>query len=92
MTLSAAERSLRAQIAAHESWARTPDRAARTAAARRAMWDKFEREVDPHNELTPAERAKRAENARKAHYARLALKSARARRRRGPAPTHPSGA
>ena len=55
------------------------------------MLDKFERQVDPHGELTQAERAKRAENARKAHYQRMALKSARARRRRGPAPTHPSG-
>jgi hypothetical protein len=47
------------------------------------MLDKFERQVDPDNELSPAERAKRAEHARKAYYKRLALKSARARRRGG---------
>jgi hypothetical protein len=47
-----------------------------------AFLAKFERQVDPNNDLLPAERAKRAENARKAHYAELALKSARARRRR----------
>jgi hypothetical protein len=43
--------------------------------------EKFERQVDPDNTLLPAERAKRAENARKAYYQRLALKSAKARRR-----------
>jgi hypothetical protein len=47
------------------------------------MLDKFEREVDPNNELSPAERAIRAEHLRKAHFKRLALKSARSRRRGG---------
>lgn len=75
------ERRLRAQIAAEESWARTPDRTARTAPARRAMYEKFERIVDPNGELTAAERAKRAENARTAHYRRMAYLSARARSR-----------
>ncbi|MGH3968892.1 MAG: hypothetical protein ACRET2_07960 [Steroidobacteraceae bacterium] len=46
------------------------------------MLDKFEQQVDPDGELSPAERAKRAANARKAYFARLALKSAQARRRR----------
>jgi hypothetical protein len=75
------EQSILASIASHESWAKTPDRAARTAPARAAMMAKFDREVDPHNVLTPQERAKRAENAKRAYYQRLALKSARARRR-----------
>lgn len=83
MALSSSERALRAQIGAHTSWANTHDRAARTAPARRAMLDKFEREVDPDGTLSPAERARRAQNARKAYFARLALKSAQARRRRG---------
>jgi hypothetical protein len=82
-SLTPAERTLRAQIAAHESWAHTIDRSARTANARKAMLDKFERQVDPEGKLSPAERAQRAEHARKAHFKRLALKSARARRRRG---------
>jgi hypothetical protein len=82
-SLTPSERVLRSQIAAHESWARTEDRAARTANARRAMLDKFEQEVDPNNELAPRERATRAEHARKAHFKRLALKSVQARRRRG---------
>lgn len=82
MPLDAAQRSLRAQIAAHESWARTEDPAGRTANARKAMQDKFEHVVDPLGKLSPAERAKRAEHARKAHFKRLALKSAQARKRR----------
>jgi hypothetical protein len=84
-SLTPTERSLRAQIAAHESWAHTIDRSARTANARKAMLDKFERQVDPDGILSPAERAVRAAHARKAHFKRLALKSARARRRGGDA-------
>ena len=70
---SAAERRLVAAIAAHESWAKTPDRTARTAKARAALDARFLADAggDP----------KRAENLRKAYYARLALKSAQARRR-----------
>ena len=82
MPLTPAERSLRAQIAAHESWAHTLDPAARTAKARKAMLGKFEHIVDPDGKLPPAERAKLAEHKRKAHFKRLALKSAQARRRR----------
>lgn len=74
MPLTASERSLRGQIAAHTSWANTADRAGRTSKARRALQDKFLAEAggDP----------KRAESLRRAYYARLALKSAQARRRR----------
>lgn len=82
MPLTPAEKSLRAQIGAHESWARTTDRSARTANARRAQLEKFEQQVDPDGTLPPAERATRAEHARKAYFARLALKSAQVRRRR----------
>lgn len=81
MSLTDSERSLRARIAAHERWAQTPDRSAATAPARAALMARFEREVDPNGTLPPAERARRAEHARKAYYGRLALKSARARRR-----------
>lgn len=73
------ERQLIASIAAHESWARTSDKSARTAPARAALLARFEREVDPDNALPPDERAKRAEHARKAYFQRLSLKSARAR-------------
>jgi hypothetical protein len=81
-TLTPAERTLRAQIAANTSWANTSDRLARTAAARRAAADRFEREVDPDGILSPEEHAKRAENARKAHFQRMAFKSAKVRRQR----------
>jgi hypothetical protein len=79
-TLTPEQRSLRARLAVHESWARTRDPAGRTAAARRAFLDRFERQVDPSRELPLDERARRAEHARKAYFASLALKSAKARR------------
>ena len=83
MSRTPAERSLIGQIAAHQSWAHTKDRSARTAKARQAALDRFEKKADPRNLLIPAERARRAASARKAYSARLALKSAQARRRRG---------
>jgi hypothetical protein len=75
VTLTPAERTLRAQIGAHDSWAKTENRSARTAKARQAFQDRFLTEAggDP----------KRAEHLRKAFYARMSLKSAQARRRRG---------
>lgn len=75
MPLTPAELSLRGQIAAHTSWGNTTDRTARTAKARNTFEEKFLAEAggDP----------KRAESLRKAYFARLALKSAQARRRRG---------
>lgn len=79
--MPASTRQLAGRIGAHESWARTADRAARTAPARRAFLARFEQEVDPENTLTPAERSRRAEHLRQAHMARLALKSAQARRK-----------
>lgn len=71
--MTESERRLRASIAAHESWASTPNRSARTAPARRALDQKFLDQAggDPV----------RAEHLRKAHFQRLALKSARARRK-----------
>jgi len=80
--MMATDRVMAARVGAHESWARTPDRAARTAPARAALLARFERDVDPDRTLRPAERARRAESARKAYYARLSLASAKARRAR----------
>jgi hypothetical protein len=79
---SPAERTLRAKIAAHARWAAEPDRSAATAPARRALDERFEREVDPDGVLPPEERAVRADAARKAHFLRMSLQSAKARRRR----------
>jgi hypothetical protein len=62
-------RSLVSRIAAHEKWANTADRSAATQAARRAFDKRFEKYLDP-------------ESARKAYFARLALASVKARRRK----------
>ena len=75
-------RQLAGRIGAHSSWARTPDRSARTAPARQAALERFERQVDPDGTLTPADRATRAEHARKAYFLGLSLKSAQARRKK----------
>jgi hypothetical protein len=79
--LEPSDRQMMGRIAAHESWARTPDRSARTAPARAALLATFEAQVDPEEKLAPAERARRAEHLRKAYFQRLALKSAQSRRK-----------
>ena len=76
-----AERALAARIAAHTKWANTADPAAATAPARQAFLDSFEREVDPDGTMPADERARRAEHLRKAHFQRMALASAKARRK-----------
>lgn len=83
MPIPPSEVSTQARIAARTSWLpkNTPDRAARTAAARRGLEVRFEREADPDGVLGPVERAKAVENVRRLYYCRLALKSAQSRRR-----------
>lgn len=71
--MTASERKLSASIAAHESWANTPNRSARTAPGRAALDAKFLAQADGD----PI----RAEHLRKAYFQRLALKSAQSRRR-----------
>ncbi len=80
-TSTPSERALAARVGAHASWANTADPTARTAPARQAFDGRFEREVDPDGTLPPEERARRAEHARKAYFTRLALASAKARRK-----------
>ena len=53
-----------------------------TARARRAFLDRFEDAVDPLRELPEGERERRATAARRLYFARLALRSAKARARR----------
>ncbi|HTM85482.1 MAG TPA: hypothetical protein VL179_11405, partial [Mycobacterium sp.] len=77
----AARRSRRARIAAHASWAATPNRAARTAAGTEAFLRRFERQVDPDGVLAPQERRRMAIHARTAYMLQLAERSARARAR-----------
>jgi len=77
---TSSDRSLAARVAAHTRWSQCTDPSAATEPARRALLDKFERQVDPDGTLPLADRARRAEHARKAYFTGLALKSARARR------------
>ena len=79
---SKTEARLHGQIGAYESWARTPDRRARTAPARAGFEAKFVRMVDPDGVLDDAELALRVAAARRAYFSRLALTAAKARRRR----------
>lgn len=67
--------SLLGRIGAHTSWARTTDRAGRTAPGRAAFEQKFLDQADGD----PV----RAAHLRKAYFQRLALKSAQARRKGG---------
>lgn len=79
--------SLRGRIGAYAVHARHDSRAL-TAHAREEFLARFEREVDPDGVLTLTERARRTSHARKAYFARLALRSAQARKG---AATVPSG-
>lgn len=81
-TLTPAERSLRASIAAHTRWANTSaaDRRRQADRGHAALLAKFAAQVDPDGTLTVAEREKRAQNAYAAHMKRLAFASSRARR------------
>jgi hypothetical protein len=79
--LSPAERALLGRIGAYALHARHDPRET-TRKAREAFLARFLDQVDPDRTLPEPERLRRAEAARKAHFARLALKSARARRTR----------
>ena len=78
--MTPAERSLQARLAAHSLHASVDSRV-HTEPARRAFMARFDDQVDPNRTLPKAERMRRAEQAKKAYFTRLALKSARARRR-----------
>jgi len=76
--VTAAERSLRARLAAHALHAQHDPRKT-TANGRAAFLARFEREVDPDGVLEPEERRRRAEQARRAYFARLSLAAVKAR-------------
>jgi len=79
--LSKSQRSLRARVAAHSLHGQRDSREL-TAAARTTFCEKFEDLVDPDGALPQAERQRRVEQLRHAYFARLALKSSRARSQR----------
>ena len=71
--MSTSERSLRAKIAAHERWAREPDRHAATEPARQANADRYLAAARAlHPTLSDEEVAIRAANLRSADMTRLA--------------------
>jgi hypothetical protein len=75
------ERSLRARLAVHQSWANTLDPASRTAKARAARAGRFEiRAREMHPDASDEQIARVAAHLKKAHYAAMALASAKARR------------
>lgn len=78
---SHAERVMIAKLATHERWRNVADRTAETGKLRAGLEAKFLREV-PEHITDPEARRKAAESARKAFYAKLALRSAQARRAR----------
>jgi hypothetical protein len=80
--LTPEQRRLRASLGAHESWAKTKDRAGRTAKAREARWQNYiakAREI--HEDYTVSEEfiLEVAEHLRQADMRRMALASARSR-------------
>lgn len=79
---AAVTRSSAARYAAHESWARTPDRAARTSAARAGLLARFEREARERlgPDASDADVARAAESAKSAYYARISRAGVQARR------------
>jgi len=77
--MNAAQRSLAARAAAYRLHSLV-DSKEHIKPARAGFIAKFEREVDPHSQLSPAERQRRAQAALKSHMLTLARKSANARR------------
>lgn len=78
-SLTPAERTMRARVAAHAMHAAGKTN---TAPARQAMKERFLRQVDPDGVLPEEERLRRAAHAEKAYFTKLALKSSKARRAR----------
>lgn len=80
--LTPKQRSFRARLAAHASWAKTSNRVARTSRGTQAFLERFERQVDPDLKLAPEVRREMAMHARTAYMLQLAQRSAAARRRK----------
>jgi hypothetical protein len=77
------DNSLISTAANHDRWAAEDDRTAATKPARQAFRDRFLREArERFGDLPPDELARRAESLRKGYYTRMALASARSRRKR----------
>ncbi len=81
--MTSVERKLRASLASHTKWGRTPDRAAATLPGRTAFGARFEAEVRAEfPNADDATVAKLADSRKRAHFQRMALRSAQVRRNR----------
>lgn len=77
---SSQDRVLRARLAAQTRWSQEDPRMG-TQKARETFLASFVNKVDPDRSLPEPERLRRAESLRKAHFTKMALASARSRRR-----------
>jgi hypothetical protein len=75
------QRRLRAQIAANTRWSRPMSREDQADAARAAIFQRLEHEVDPFGALSPDERDRRVRSAARALSAKLNAARARKRKR-----------
>ncbi len=71
------ERKERARKAVNSRWARPLASQEQSEAASRAMWTRFERQVDPSGLLPPKRRRQLAQKALAAHMAGMRLAKAR---------------
>lgn len=80
--MSTSELSMKRQLAAHKSWANTPDRSSRTAAAREASHHTrfFDQARRDNPGATEQQIEQVADSLKKAYFKELSLKSAQARR------------
>ncbi|OKI52877.1 hypothetical protein [Micromonospora sp. CB01531] len=82
--LPPAQRQLSAAIGSLTRWSRVNSQEERTAAlapAREARRRQWERQADPDGVLSPDELAAAVDRLKRAHYRRMALESAKKRRR-----------
>jgi hypothetical protein len=75
------QRRLRAQLAANARWSRPMSREDQADAARAAIHQRLEREVDPLGQLPPDERDRRIRSAARALSVKLNLAKARKQKR-----------
>lgn len=80
--MAVSDRSLICRVAAAERWAKEPDRAKATSAARAGLQARFVREADPDGVLSAAELAAKVKSIKTAYYARLALSRRRPGRKK----------
>ena len=81
MSGSTSPRALAGRIGGHARAKSISDMTAAMEPAWRGQMARFEREIDPDSTLPAAERTRRAKSAQREHMARLALRSAKARRK-----------